>query len=155
MWMLWTQSQGIASSIQAKKLHLNSILLASVGKTDPGLFIKYRMQIASTFAIFCHHLQWQYKRWAPFVQLISWEELRGERWMKDLAYSPSPQQYTHHHSCHRGSKSKNGTLAVPEHQGQFSTTPVIPILQILSQCKEIMGLKQTADFKGTTESFIS
>jgi len=44
---------------------------------------------------------------------------------------------------------------VPEHQGQFSTTAVIPILQILCHCKEIMGLWQTGDFKGITESFIS
>lgn len=66
-----------------------------------------------------------------------WEELKGEGWKKDLAYSPSPHQYTHYGSCRCGSKSKNGILAVPEHQGEFSTTPVIPILQILSTAKRL------------------
>lgn len=43
MWMLRTRSPGIASSIEAEKLQLNSVLLASVNKTDLGLFVTYRV----------------------------------------------------------------------------------------------------------------
>lgn len=89
------------------------------------------------------------------VQLIPWEEVEGEGRMKNPALSPSPHQDTHHGGCHCGSKSKTGMLAVPEHQGQFWTAPVISIPQIQSSCKEIMGLWPTADFKDITESFIS
>lgn len=59
--------------------------------------------------------------------------------MKDLAHSSS-HQYTHDNTCHFGSKSENGTLVVPKHQGQLSIPPAIPILQILFHSTETVGL---------------